>query len=213
MKTHGKYWATVTAVACVTGWVASASATAIRVDLTTRYAQPKMVLQTEASEPLAMDSVAMLFWTATRDFNGFNVREPIVPLSGDLLLATLPTTGLGPPVPGHITNLDFAAVDFKSADLGVDLPSGFVYVAVFNLPYASFLENGVPLGTWYSLAPTDPFDVEDKPDATFLPDDVGLVITEDGPFIMTHMTVPEPGIFVMLGIASLLLLVRRRMTR
>ena len=213
MKKNRYTWAGAAVAVCLAGLASNAGATAIRVDLTTRYAQPKIVLLNQDSEPLALNSVAMLFWSATQDFDGFNTMNPAAPLGGDLLLATLPTTGGGPPVPGHITNLAYANISYNSADYGVSLPSGYVYVAAFNLSHTEYLESGVPVGTFYSLVPVTPFDVGNKPDATFLPDDVGLVVTNDGPFTMEMQTIPEPGTIALLGLAGLALFLRRRLGR
>ncbi len=213
MMSNIKQWAMALAAMGLAGLVSNAEATAIRVDLTTRYAQPKIVLQDQDSEPLALNSVAMLFWSATQDFEGFNNVDPTAPTGGDLLLATLPTTGGGPPVAGHITNLAFANIEYKSEDYGVSLPSGYVYVAAFNLSHTEYLESGVPVGTFYSLVPTVPFDVGNKPDPTFLPDDVGLVVTNDGPFTMEMQTIPEPGTIALLGLAGFALFLRRRLGR
>jgi hypothetical protein len=210
---NAKRWTVAVAALCLGGYVANVGATAIRVDLTTRYAQPKIVLLNQDSQPLALNSVAMLFWSATQDFAGFNNADPEAPLGGDILLATLPTTGGGPPVEGHITNLAFANIEYTSADYGVSLPSGFVYVAAFNLAHTEYLESGVPVGTFYSLVPTEPFDVGNKPDPTFLPDDVGLVVTDDGPYTMEMQTIPEPGTIMLLGLAGLVLFLRRRLGR
>ncbi len=41
-------------------------------------------------------------------------------------------------------------------------------------------------------------------------EDVGLVVTNDGPFTMEMQTIPEPGIIGLLGLAGLALLIRRR---
>jgi len=202
MMSKMKKWSVAVTAVCLAGWVSNVGATAIRVDLTTRYAQPKIVLLNQDSQPLALNSVAMLFWSATQDFAGFNNADPV------------PTTGGGPPVEGHITNLAFANIEYTSADYGVSLPSGFVYVAAFNLAHTEYLESGVPVGTFYSLVPTEPFDVGNKPDPTFLPDDVGLVVTDDGPYTMEMQTIPEPGTMVLFALGSIAFLgLRRRFSR
>jgi len=61
--------------------------------------------------------------------------------------------------------------------------------------------------------PTEPFDVGNKPDPTFLPDDVGLVVTNDVPYTMEMRTIPEPGTIALLGLAGLALFLRRRLGR
>jgi len=220
-----KRWTVVVAAVCLSGMISNADS-AIKVNLITRDASHlAAVFHDELGNRLAVDSVAVLYWTSSASFIDpgssplssphaiFNNADPTVPTGGDLLLAVFPTTGSAFGGAGHILNPSFSSAWFSSEKYGVDLPSGYVYLAVFNLSRIDYMEKGIPAGTFYSLVPAQPFNVVDKSGPIDMPDKVGIAVAKDGPYTMTHQTIPEPGTIALLGLAGLALLIRRRLIR
>lgn len=163
--------------------------------------------------PLASDSLFLVYWSSD-NIQGFNDIDPFAPVGGDVFLGGLSTHESGPALPGDI--MGNSSVNFFTNSVGGT--PGFVYIAAFEMPYASYTGTGsVSVGTYYGLGTnigpslTENFAVAPLP----TPDDYGVLISPDsgGLGIQTmNQIVPEPGTWALmcLGVATIVSRCRRK---
>ncbi len=162
------------------------------------------------------DSLVMAYWTPDQDTIGFNALNPGEPGSNNILLnhfGSWDSPGAHQ-INGHVTNeIGFV---YNSDDYGVgNIADGYVYFAVFDVPYAEYLVSGMPAIFQYAVAPmmsTDPGApnslsvdafIADPPS---LPNEIGIEAAGYGPYGM----IPEPGTLALFVIGSTLFIGLRR---
>lgn len=161
-------------------------------------------------------SLFLAFWSPDTTV-GFNPAAPESPLGGDIFLGARNMNLLGT-AHGRITG--YGAGDFfleSSYGLPPDaFVPGYVYIAFFNFPFASYTGAGsIPVGTYYGIAPTPIYGgpLRDADPASGPPPPPDSVDYRGISYVANMVVIPEPAsaLLLLIGSGAVCWFRRRRM--
>ncbi len=157
-----------------------------------------------------MDNLFMAFFSADQSFSGYTAGSPETPSGNDVFLGAYSSNPTGAPVfiaQGNIVMSAPLSYDEASYTLPAGVTTftgGYVYVAVFDLLFASYA-GSVPGGTEYVLAPL----TAAGPAQTYVTTDLGTILTPFKGDTNIYQTVPEPAAMLFVAVGALVLGFRR----